>query len=169
MPFSVGASGVWKNAPASWIGVSGVWKFIAGMWVGVGGAWKNFFSAVTLNDHSVTATRTASGTASAQLSVLGTGIIREIRNGVTTDLETWLTSGSASDYDFRMTMVSGTSFGGSALGTWLNAASTLTWALSKGSPEGINTGTATLEIAPAGSASPIISATITITARWFAA
>lgn len=44
MPFSVGASGVWKNVPAAYVGASGVWKAVIAMYVGASGAWKQFFA-----------------------------------------------------------------------------------------------------------------------------
>jgi len=155
MSFSVGASGVWKTATEAHIGAGGVWK--------------NFFASISISDDTVQATRTGSGTAAAQYSLLNTGVVREISNGVVTDIGSWLLAGSAADYECRMTMTSGTNFTGDALSTWLNLGTSRTWALSKSSPEGTNTGTATLEFSPAGSNTPIASATITITARWFAA
>ena len=54
MPFSVGASGVWKQAQAVSIGVGGVWKSVLNMWIGVGGVWKLMHAALSASASPVT-------------------------------------------------------------------------------------------------------------------
>lgn len=77
----------------------------------------------------------------------------------------WLLAGSASDFECRMTMNSGTNFSGSALGTWLSLGTTRTWSHERSGTNGITTGTATLEIRRASTSTVLATATVTIAAE----
>jgi hypothetical protein len=77
----------------------------------------------------------------------------------------WLSAGSASDYDIRVTPLTGTFSSGSAsTGTWLNLGTTRSWNVAK-LVVGSKTCTATYEIRMAASPFTVLgTATISITA-----
>jgi hypothetical protein len=58
---------------------------------------------------------------------------------------TWIVSGSPSDYDIRLTITGGSTPTGAATGTWLSLGTTRVWSLSQTVP-GANTSTGDLEI-----------------------
>lgn len=104
----------------------------------------------------------ATATAEFRLNTDGNAQSRTNLGSWTTQFA-WLIAGSVGDYDCRMTMNSGTNFGGSALSTWLSLSSIRSWSLSR-STNGTTTGTATLEIRHNGSGIVLASSTITLTA-----
>jgi hypothetical protein len=75
----------------------------------------------------------------------------------------WLLSGTASQYEIRMTTTSGT-FSSGTTGSWLSLGTTRTWTRQRTSV-GISTVTATVEIRDATSLVVLDTATITITAE----
>lgn len=80
----------------------------------------------------------------------------------------WLLFGSASSYDVRVTMASGTNWAGPALSTWLDLATTRSWSLTATrTPVGVTTvtGTATVEIRRKSDSVVIATATVTLTAE----
>ena len=117
---------------------------------------------VFLTNASAKATRPEPGTATATLSVSNIGAVVRTINGSGTSLYTWLIVGAASDYDVRATHISGTVPTGT-FGSWLNCGTTRSWSLSQGSL-GTTTGSFTVELSQAGLATPIASATFTLTA-----
>lgn len=77
----------------------------------------------------------------------------------------WLISGSASAYDVRATLVSGTLTAGTT-GSWLNLATTRAWSRTRTSNiAGTDTVELTIELSLAGLATPIKSASVTIEAE----
>lgn len=80
----------------------------------------------------------------------------------------WLLFGSASDYEARATMASGTNWAGAALSTWLDLATTRSWSLTATrSTVGSTsvTGTATVEIRRKSDNGVVATATVTLTAE----
>lgn len=70
-----------------------------------------------------------SGSTYAGYQVASSGVINKREGSATTFYETWLVTGSASDYEVRATLAGGTSPSGSALGTWLGCGATRDWGL----------------------------------------
>lgn len=56
------------------------------------------------------------------------GAVQRDKTGSVATLETWLLSGASSDYDARVTIISGSFFSGTA-GAWLNLGSTRDWTI----------------------------------------
>lgn len=78
---------------------------------------------------------------------------------------TWLLSGSASDFDVRMTVTSGTLTSGT-VGSWVNLAATQEWTLVRGlNIPGVLTAEATVELRPAGGGATVDSAVVTFEAE----
>lgn len=119
---------------------------------------------VYLDDSGASALALSPATATAEFRLNTDGNAQSRANlGTWTTQFAWLLAGSIGDYDCRMTMNSGTNFGGSSLSTWLSLSSIRSWSLSR-STNGTTTGTATLEIRRASSGYVLASSTITLTA-----
>ena len=82
-------------------------------------------SLVSITDRSIGSNGFGSQTAAYQAT--NGGLIRRGDNGVYTTLETWLLSGSASDYDIRATLMGGDALASGTVGSWLNLATTREW------------------------------------------
>lgn len=81
-----------------------------------------------------------------------------------TTFNTWLLSGSASSYDVRATVVSGSVTSGTT-GSWLNLGTTREWTRQNTLDiESSQQVVLTIELSLAGAATPIDSATVTLTA-----
>ena len=165
---SVGVGGVWKTMNNLSIGVGGVWKQVQKVSVGVGGVWKDAWTYLTV---AVTATISELVTeisptdAQCTLTVANTG-------SLTTSLgagdQTWLTAGSASQVDVRLSQVSLTgagSMGGSALATWLNCGTSRVWTLTNTDNSfSTSTFTGTLEFRDATTLAVLDTASVTLEA-----
>jgi hypothetical protein len=101
--------------------------------------------------------------AAAGFELTSGGIGQRVVNATPTTLFTWLRSGSAGDYECRMSNVSGTVSTGT-VGSWLLLSSTRGWGVSK-SGVGIKTYVGTLEIRDASTLVVLASCTITLTAE----
>ena len=106
--------------------------------------------------------------AQAQMGVYADGFYkRSINGGANTNLFQWLLAGGgvASDYDVRLTAVSGTTPAGPALSTWFNLGTDRVWTLVKaGGSVGSVSFTGTLEVGFTGTGVAITSSTITFNA-----
>ena len=75
------------------------------------------------------------------------GLIRRGKNGAYSTLETWLLSGSVTDYEIRFTVTSGDALtGGSASATWLGFGATREWELEEITSGGALTSNCTVEL-----------------------
>lgn len=101
-------------------------------------------------------------TARYQVDAFGT--VYKVGPPITSLLHNWLVSGVASDYEVRMTYVSGIVFAGEALGTWLPMTSDRQWRLSHSGTEGNSQGTGLIECRLATTHEVVSSASITINA-----
>lgn len=136
-----------------------------------------FFNAapgtVNLTDHIVNGFgQDAVNGASASFSLLSSGVADKdtsIYGGGSTNTPfagEWLVTGSNSEFESRMTTVSGTCTG-SATGSWLANSSSLTWTRTRTLPTGIGTTTyqGTLEIRRASDLTVLETQTITLNAE----
>jgi hypothetical protein len=73
----------------------------------------------------------------------------------------WLLSGVSGDYQVRMTMVSGPTFSGSAVGSWLALSGPQTWTTTRNT-NGVSTSVGTLEIRRASDSVVLASCTVTL-------
>lgn len=117
---------------------------------------------VFLTATSANAFQISPATATASLSVSNTGFVVRTLNGSPSNQYTWCLVGVPADYDVRATHTSGTVPSGT-FGSWLNCGTTRTWSISRGSI-GSSTGSFLVELSEAGLATPIASATFTLTA-----
>ena len=100
----------------------------------------------------------------ARYEVRTTGDAYKVGPPITTLLEHWLVSGAAGDFEIRMTHVSGTSFAGEPLNTWLPVTAARQWRLSHGGSEGTTQGVGLIECRFASTHVVVSSAEITIQA-----
>jgi hypothetical protein len=151
------------------VGVGGAWKQVQKVSVGVGGVWKDAWTYLTV---AVTATipelvsEISPTDAQCTLTVANTGALT---TSLGTGNQTWLTAGSASQVDVRLTQVSLTGAGsmsGSALATWLNCGTTRSWT-NTNTTNGVNASkfTGTLEFRDATTLAVLDTATVTLDAN----
>lgn len=98
----------------------------------------------------------------------GTLSEQRVNNGVASPpLNEWRRKGAAGDYEVRMTMVSGTTFSGAALGTWLDAAAgPYTWSESDSTTVGGPVeGTGLVEVRSKATGGVIDSASVFLSAE----
>lgn len=156
-------SATWKSLSA-WINVSGTWKKAA-VWKNVSGTWKQITtllaslmpSTASAEDFAIQPTD-----ANAVLTLSSAGTWSATGGGS----GTWQSGGAASDYDARMTTVTGTLTSGTA-GTWQNLGTTQSWGRNE-TRNGFYTSTytGTLEIRMAASPNTVLSTTsVTLTAN----
>ena len=81
---------------------------------------------------------------------------------------TWAIGGGTADYQFRMTVVSGT-IGGASTGIWVGPSSSPTWSVSQAgtAPGGESTAEGTLEIRSNATGQVFTSSAVTLTAEVF--
>lgn len=146
------------------VGVGGAWKQVQKVSVGVGGAWKDAWTYLTVTlpgtincdqleisptDSLSTFTLSNAGTYSGSGGVSGT----------------WLTAGSASQCECRLTPTSGT-FDGGTINTWENLGTSRTWQeLNTTNGTSSESASGTLEIRDATSGTVLATTTLTITAN----
>lgn len=143
MPVKINVAGTWKDATVK-INVAGTWK-TATVWHNVSGTWKNLSSAPSA---SLPANMypEENYTASANLKIKTDGTWSYTFTPTT---GTWMNSGSASDYEVRLTQTGGSTITGESLSTWLACSTERNWYLT--SAEFDKSATATLEIRMAAS------------------
>jgi len=142
---------------------SGTWKPIDLVRRRSGGAWTIAWQRINLSDLAAFST-TFIGTATARYNVKSDGtIFGTSGNNTTSQLGTWLTFGTASNYEVRATVVSGTLSSGTT-GSWLDLASDREWTVAQVTV-GINTAVITVEIRNASTLVVVDSATIEIEAE----
>lgn len=118
------------------------------------------FSA-TLTDHSVGDVTHDGSTATATFTIKNDGTVRDQDNN---SLETWLPSGSASNWDVRATLNSGTSPSGSGVGSWLSCGTTRSWSLVNSTQPSSITCSLLIELRSGGITAASATATITSSA-----
>ena len=126
--------------------------------LGSGGISATLPATITVWDTEVGTTATASFTMNA------TGTYNSIGN-VLSPSGTWAIGGGASNYQFRLTVTSGT-FGGAATGTWVGPSASPTWSLSQAST-GSATAEGTLEIRDSSTFTVYASTTLTLEVEYF--
>lgn len=159
MTAHVGVSGAYKTVAAQYVGVGGAWKTVATEYVGVGGAWKLAFAAVNLQGLDPYDAQISPNDASATYTLTNTGL--EQATGLADG--TWLTAGSASSYEVRATLVSGSLTSGTT-GSWLSLASSHSWNVTRTLNLG-GTTEAVLTIEIRLGAAVVATATVTISAE----
>lgn len=131
MSLKIGASGVWKGIDKVHVGVGGAWKRVNSAWIGVGGAWKKLYDAVVaqLTNRSPTFGSISPSDARVGYRINADGTVDGSEASTLTwslDYGTWLTAGTAGQFDVRATLNSGSLTAGTT-GTWMSCSSTRTW------------------------------------------
>lgn len=153
----------WKDIVV-WMNVAGTWKKCA-LYHNVAGTWKAITqllssllpSTISGGDFAISPT---DAVATMTLSNAGTWTCTSGGSG------TWMGGGTSSEYEARMTMVSGTFSSGSGTGTWLNLGTTRSWTRNE-TRNGYysSVAVATLEVRMAASPYTVLSTTtVTLTA-----
>jgi hypothetical protein len=150
-------SSTWKSLTA-WVNVSGTWKKAA-VWKNVSGTWKVITSLLaSLLPGSISGNQLKISPTDAvvtmTLSSAGTWTCTGGGSG------TWQSGGAASDYEARLTTVSGTLSSGDATGSWLGLGTTRNWTRNEtrnGFFSSLYTGT--LEVRMAASPFTVLSST----------
>lgn len=158
MAFHINNVGTWKPCTV-WINNVGTWKKAA-VWLNVSGVWKQI---TTLLSASLPASISAGDSvfapnnAFAELYVSNSGGWGATNGGT----GTWLTSGTNSEFQVRLTGTGDTP-SGSALNTWITLSSNTNWSLSQ-NVQGFKTFNGTLEIRMSASPNTVLaSSTIVI-------
>lgn len=123
--------------------------------------------SVSISDYTVNAFGVGTQTASYRLNT--SGIVQRGKNAVYATLETWKLSGSASDYEARVTETGGVGLtGGSATSTWLDLGTTREWELQETGSGSSSETYFTVEIRQAAPPNTVLdSASITLSAVVF--
>jgi hypothetical protein len=117
--------------------------------------------SVSITDRSINVLGFGNQTASYLLTPAG--LVRKGDNGVYTTLETWLNSGSAADYEVRVTETGGDGLTSGTVNTWLTLASNQEWAREETVSGISSTAVFTVEIRLAASPFTVLdSASITL-------
>lgn len=103
------------------------------------------------------------GTVTAGYRINSSGEAESRKNGTYAWLETWLLSGSASGYDVKATVTSGSLSSGTT-DTWLNCGTSREWYVQNSIPGTSIACTFTVELRPTGGGSTLDSATINLQA-----
>lgn len=157
MAIHVKVSGAWKESTQPSVRVGGAWKAVHQAYVRVSGTWKPLLAGATI------ASRSILGTSSAGYELNADGIAYEGVNGSYSAISgEWLLAGSASDFEVRATLNSGTTPSGT-LGSWVALSTTRTWELSAPSGQ-VRSCELTVEIRRASDSTVVATATITIDA-----
>jgi hypothetical protein len=134
-----------------------------------GGVWVDLFAAGGLTATVQTATYSASAFSpnDATITVIfnSNGLTQiSQNNGGSINQYTWQGNGTASQYDIRATVTSGT-VSGSATATWLNLASSVQWScIRTENLTGTTTAVLTVEIRDASTLALVASGTVTLQA-----
>lgn len=119
-------------------------------------------AAASLNDRTVNNTGTGTGTVSVGFRLDSDGKAYKV-TGTDSQLEGWLDSGVAADFEVRVTkrVTSDDTPSGDSLGSWLSLSTDRTWTLSAGSNDSALS-RLEVEIRDAGSGTVLTSANITL-------
>lgn len=125
--------------------------------------------SVYLANHSVSATKFFSGTATATFGLGNDGVAYEVENGVTTNYTIeWWTKGSVTGlgaaYECRATLNSGSALSSGTVGSWLTLSSANQWTQSRSTSTGITNSNLTIEIRDVATSTVLASATVTLQA-----
>lgn len=169
MTIKINDGGIWKDANAS-INVGGTWKAATSVKINVGGVWKEVGYVAPVVTVAASYTSGNFDSSAPYLSGSGyrinpTGALEERANpdGLTfTTVATWLTSGTASDVEWRITTTStNTTIYGVTVGAWNNAGTLLEFYIFSQAAE-ILTWAGTLEFRDANTLITLDTSTISI-------
>jgi hypothetical protein len=161
-------SAVWRQATSVHVNDGGTWRTIDEIYVNDGGTWRLVFDAVTLGASlpgslTVADTQVSPSIAYATVTFLADGTYSTTGNGSDAG-GTWITSGTAADFDIMFESISGTLNAGAGLAdTWTNMASAVTWG--NETAGGSLSFTGTIRIRPAGGGADLDSCPVSITAE----
>lgn len=123
-------------------------------------------SGVTLSNQNVMAM--GSGTQTATYKLTNTGVAEDWSSGFPVTLETWLLSGTANQYEARVTETAGTLDGGAGVGSWLSLGTTREWYIQENTSEWSKSCAVFVEIRLIAGPSPVLaSANIELNASVF--
>ena len=144
-------------------------RMSGGAWIDIdvikrrlGGVWVVIWQSINITDQNLYFSRPA-GTATTGYRLNSSGIAesKEVTTYVT--LETWLTAGTASNYEARATVTSGALSSGTA-GSWLNLGTSREWTVAQATV-GTNQAIFTVEIRNATTLAVVDAAQITLEAE----
>lgn len=159
MSITYGDSGTNRNINSITYGDAGTNRTILEVWVGDGGTNRLIFAAVNLLGLDPSDAQINPTPATAQYRLTSTGL--EQATGSSDN--TWLLAGSASDYEVRLTVNSGSLSTGS-VGVWESLGTTRTWTLTRGSV-GTSTADTTVEIRLTAGGAIVATANVIFTAE----
>jgi hypothetical protein len=120
--------------------------------------------SVSLSNDVITATSISPADATSIYQLNANGLIQGIRNGSTATEGTWLLGGTASAFEVRATLQSGSLDGGST-GVWMNLGSTRNWQRNNSNNASSTTSAVIfVEIRDVATQTVLTSATITLQA-----
>lgn len=161
MPLHVKVSGAWEQVTSAFVKVAGVWEE-AVAWVKVAGVWEIAGVVISLVSRSLVSITISPVGAFCRFTMLTDGNMVETEGTSPPNaFHQWLGSGGvASDYEVRMTTISGMLSAGTT-GTWLAMTSNRFWEVEQ-STTGSRTYQGTLEIRRASDSVVLDSCTITM-------
>ena len=129
---------------------------------------RNFYGTtnvvIAITNQTISAGVFSPDTAEAGYRLNSNGKVYKNQNGSLTEIETWCTPTSeASNYEARVTLISGTTPSGS-VGTWVALSSTRDWTIQETIPGDTDTSSFTVEIRRTGTTTVLDSATIDLSA-----
>lgn len=159
MPITFGDSGTNRTVTSVTYGDAGTNRAIREIWYGDSGTNRLVFASVNLLGLDPTDAVATPATATAIYSLTSTGFEQASDHS---DSQ-WLTAGTASDYEARVTITAGTLSSGTD-GVWLGLGTTRTWTKTR-SAVGISTCTVTVEIRIAATGAVVATQTVVFTAE----
>jgi hypothetical protein len=115
-------------------------------------------ATVQLSNQTITKISKTTSTATYQITSDGT-----VRNQASTVLEAWLTGGSASNYEVRATVTTG-SINSGTTGSWLSCSSNRAWSITNSDPDTNASAVLLIEIRDSATQTVRASASITLIA-----
>lgn len=166
MPITYGDAGTNRTLSGITYGDAGTNRTIKEAWYGDAGTNRLVYAAASISTRTVLASSTSPTDADAGYRLSNTGGAFELKNGAATAISgEWLSAGSASDYEVRATLSSGTLSSGTT-GSWLNLGTTREWhTIRTDNTSGDTDGVLLIEIRLAATGTVVTSATITLRAR----
>lgn len=160
MPITYGDAGTNRAITSVTFGDAGTNRAIKEIWYGDAGTNRLVFAGVNLLGLDPQNTVTSPVDASATYTLTSGG--SEQATGFASN--TWLTAGSAADYEVRATVTSGTLTSGTT-GSWLSLGITRAWNVTRtNNAPGTDAATITVEIRLAATGTVLATVTVTMTA-----
>lgn len=161
MPITYGDAGTNRAITSVTFGDAGTNRTITEIWYGDAGTNRLVFAAVDLLGLDPSNSAASPADASATYTLTSTGLEQATGSGS----NTWLLTGSASDYDVRATLNSGALTSGTT-GSWLNLGTTRAWNVTRTSNvPGTDSANLTIEIRLTASGTVVATATVVFTAE----